>query len=136
MQTLRRRRGSLAAAAATMLLVVVLAASCASLVKNSAATLSASADLYNIAMTVVRELQDEGIISDEQRLEINKVANIYFDAHNVALDALIAYNAAKNAEKKDALKAAMDKVNESWDDVQSLINSIRPNSVPASLGGG
>ena len=134
MQTLKRRR-SLAATGAVIVLAIVLAASCASLVKNSAATLTASQDLYDIAMKVVRELQDEGIIDQEMRLEINKVANIYFDAHNVALDALIMYNAVETSENKDALKAAMEKASQAWDDVQSLINSIRPGTVPVELGG-
>lgn len=54
---------------------------------------------YKTGMETVRELQDAGLITQEQREEINKVAQYYHDAYHLAVEALAAY--ARTASEED-----------------------------------
>jgi hypothetical protein len=118
------------------ILLVIMLAGCAHLVQNSAATLSASKNFYDLAMTTTADLQKAGVIDQAKRDQINGVATIYMKAHNVAVDALITYNATNLAVDKDKLSTAILKAIAAWADVAGLVNAIKPGALPTKLGGG
>jgi hypothetical protein len=129
--------------------VVLLAAvvGCAGIVKNSYVTLSATKDLYGLAKGIANDLYQDGKITDKQVIEINRVADVYRQAHNTAVDALEVYKTAldsyekvKSAENKEAVNIAKEElvanltlVATKWAQVASLINAIQPGTVPEEL---
>ena len=116
-------------------------------VNSSAATIGATASVYDIGMKTVADLQDAGYVTDEQRAEINNVARIVKNSLMLSTDALVAYNSALNeydlnkndANKADllvakvALKSALEFVATSWGNFARLVNSIKPNTLPEDL---
>ena len=110
-------------------------AGCASLVKNSAATLSASNSLYHIAMETVVALQNEGVLTLDDRVKINDLARKYKNAHNLAVDALLIYAATKDAADEEKLQVALAQAIASWADLAALINSFEPGALPSEIGG-
>ncbi len=118
-----------------VLLVVLFAiVSCANFISNSYKTLALSKDVYDKAMLSVADLQKQGLISADKRAEINKVAKIYKDAHNVAESALeVYYLSQQQAADKDKLLTALTELANKWADVAKLINDIKPGVVPAKL---
>jgi len=114
-----------------MLLVGLL--SCASFVKTSYVTLNESKDLYYTAMGIVADFQAKGIIDQTKRNEINRVAKIYKEAHNTAVDALDVYKKTSLAADKDKLTTAMAEAVSKWTQVATLINAIKPGSIQATL---
>jgi hypothetical protein len=108
-------------------------ASCASFVKNTYVTLNESKDLYTVAMTSVASLQAQKLITQAQRDEINKVAKIYKEAHNTAVDALATYKKTESAADKDKVIVALGEAAAKWAQVARLINTIKPGLVPATI---
>jgi hypothetical protein len=116
-------------------------------VNSSAATIGATASVYDIGMQTVSDLQAAGYVTDEQRVEINNVARIVKNSLLLATDALVAYNNALNEYElnkndlnkaeigvaKIALKSALEFVSTSWGDFARLVNSIKPDTLPESL---
>jgi ribosomal protein L2 len=129
-------------------------------VNKSAASIGAAANIYDIAMRTIADLQAQGYINAAQREKINAVAMICYDAVITADNALIAYNntlieynnlreaeinkvkvaegkkdviKAKLAADKAALKKALEIVSSSWADFAALVNDIRPDTLPNKL---
>ena len=91
-------------------LVILLAFSfvaCASFTKNAYRTLGVASVSYDVAMKSAAELYEEGAITDEQKADIIKVGNAYYDAYESAIDALIAYSRTDGAEEKEKLETAL-----------------------------
>jgi len=114
------------------LLILALVA-CASFINTSYVTLNESKDFYTIAMSSAASLQTQGLITLAQRDEINKVAKIYKEAHNLAVDALSAYKTTSLAADKDKVIIAIAQAASRWEAVAALINAIKPGLVPATL---
>lgn len=115
-----------------MVLVVYLV-SCTSFVKTSYVTLNESKDLYTLAMTAVSDFQNKGIIDQSKRDQINKIAKIYKESHNLAVDALAAYKKTGSASDKDKLITAIGEAASKWRQVAALINAIKPGAVQATF---
>lgn len=107
--------------------------SCASFVKNTYVTLNESKDLYTAAMSSVASLQAQNLITQPQRDEINRVAKIYKEAHNTAVDALATYKKTETAANKDKVIVALGEAAAKWAQVARLINAIKPGVVPATI---
>lgn len=111
-----------------LILILVLASGCATLfkdpVKTSYVTLNMSNDFYMTAMSIAVDLQDQGLITDTQRGEINRIANIYYDVHNLAVDALEIYAKTDKAEDKEKLLTALALVAEKWANLAAFINEF------------
>lgn len=119
--------------AIALVLVMVAVAGCASLIQTSYVTLNASKNLYELTREVAKDLYADGKIDDAQAQEINRVAKIYREAHNLAKDALEVYAVTESAEDKEALKEAVRLAGEKWKNVADLINAIQPGSVPRTI---
>lgn len=107
--------------------------SCATFVKNSYVTLNSSKDFYYTAMGIVAELQTQGIINQVKRDQINKIAKVYKEAHNTAVDALEVYEKTSLASDKEKVTVAIGNAVAKWAQVAALINAIKPNAVPSAL---
>jgi GTP cyclohydrolase III len=114
-------------------LVLFVLAACANIISNSYKTLSISKTFYDSAMKATADLQNQGLITAEKRAEINKIAKVYKDAHNVAVDALEVYAKTNSVSDKDKLVTALSSAASKWAGVAKLINTIKPGIVPASL---
>ena len=118
-----------------MLAITLLAVvGCAGLIKNSYTSLAVSKTTYYTAMGAVADFQAQGLISQTQRDQINKVAKIFKDAHNVATDALEVYKKTSSVGDKEKLITAIASAASKWADVARLINAIKPNTVPEKFG--
>ena len=53
------------------------------------------------------QLQKRGLITDEERAQINEVAQIYYDVYQTAVDALEAYVKVDSGENKDRVSQAL-----------------------------
>lgn len=116
---------------AVVLLAVVI--SCANFTKTAYVTLNESKDLYTMAMTTVSSLQTQGVIKPYQREDINKVAKIYKEAHNTAVDALAVYKMTSLASDKDKVIIAIATAASKWMQVAALVNAIKPGSLPTTF---
>jgi hypothetical protein len=114
-------------------IVLVLVVGCGSFLKTTYVPLNESKDLYDLAMTAVANLQKQGSIDQVKRDEINKVAKIYKEAHNLAVDALATYKITKLAADKDKVIVAISTAASKWVSVAALINAIKPGSVPTTF---
>lgn len=113
-----------------LLFCVALALSCATFGKNTYVTLSTTRSFYFQAMEAVVDLQEQELVTPEKRAEINRVAKIYKEAHNAAVDAFTVYKLTKSAEDKDKLVLAIVAAASKWQSVASLINAIKPGTIP------
>jgi predicted Zn-dependent protease len=118
-----------------LLAVVILAGllACSTFIKNSYVTLNESKDLYYTAMGIVSDFQAKGVIDQAKRDQINKVAKIYKESHNIAVDALNVYNKTSLAADKDKFSTALATAIANWADVAALINAIKPGTIQATL---
>jgi hypothetical protein len=106
---------------------------CASFVKTSYVTLNESKDLYYTAMGITADFQAKGIINQAKRDEINKVAKIFKEAHNLAVDALATYQKTSLVADKDKLTTAIAEAISKWAQVAALINAIKAGSIQPTL---
>lgn len=79
------------------------------------------------------DFQSKGIIDQAKRNEINKVAKIFKEAHNLAVDALATYQKTSLAADKDKLTIAIADAISKWTQVAALINAIKAGSIQATL---
>jgi hypothetical protein len=111
-----------------LILILALVSGCATLfdnpVKTSFVTLNTSHDFYMTAMSIVVDLQGQGLITQAQRDEINRIANIYYDTHNLAGDALEVYAKTDAAEDKEKLLTALALVAQKWANLAAFINEF------------
>lgn len=129
MRTIRRRF-------LPVLLSIVLMASmiaCASFIKNSSVALNESKDLYYTAMGITADFQAKGLIDQTKRDQINKVAKIYKEAHNTAVDALVVYKKTNDAGDKQKFTTAFAEAVSKWTQVANLINAIKAGSIQSNL---
>ena len=110
--------------------ILVVAVGCAGTIKTSYITLTTTKNLYVLAKQVCNDLYENGKITEDQRIEINKVATIYREAQNAASDALEVYAVSSTVKNKEQLKAAIALAGEKWADVAKLLNAIQPGAVP------
>lgn len=118
-----------------MMLVIFLSlAACAGLIKNTYVALSISKVSYDKAMISVTDFQKQGLVTTQQREEINKVAKIFKEAHNVLVDALEVYARTGLAVDKEKVITAMSLATSKWAQVAKLINAIKPGTVNSTFG--
>ncbi len=106
---------------------------CATFVKTSYVTLNESKDLYYTAMGMVADFQSKEIINQAKRDEINKIAKIFKEAHNLAVDALVTYQKTSLAADKDKLTTLIADAVSKWAQVAALINAIKAGSIQTTL---
>jgi len=126
-----RKRISLFLVLVVMMAMVV---SCGTFIKNTYVALSISKPAYDRAMTSVADLQKQGLVTVQQREEINKVAKIFKEAHNTLVDALEVYARTGLAGDKEKVLTAMTSAASKWAQVAKLINAIKPGTVNSQFG--
>lgn len=142
----------------TALLLIFVLAGCANFGTTSANSLQLSKNMYQVSMGICGDLYRQGVINEAQKNHIIQVARAYQSAHNLAVDALESYMAAanaaaaaRNAQPQDptqvnktqivltaasaAVTSVVSNMNVSYNDLQGLVNSIKPGSMPATIGG-
>lgn len=119
----------------SLVAVVLLAAlvSCASFTDNTYKTLFIAGTTYDTSMKSVASLQSQGIISPAQRVEINKYANIYYVAYQVAVDAFIIYKKTETADAKTKVTFAISEMFLKWPTYADYVNRIKPGTIPSRL---
>ena len=118
----------------SVLVLCVFLVACASLISNSYKSLAISKVTYDTALKAAADFQSKGLITQDQRDQINKAAKLFKAAHNVAVDALEVYATTDLASDKAKLFTALATAASKWEDVAKLINTIKPNTVPAKFG--
>ena len=126
-----KRRFSLFLVTAVIMAVVM---SCGTFIKNTYVSLSISKSVYDKAMTSVADLQRQGLVTIQQREEINKVARVFKEAHNTLVDALEVYARTGLAIDKEKVMSAMTSAASKWSQVAKLINAIKPGTVNSIFG--
>ena len=116
-----------------MVVMMAMVVSCAGFISNSYTTLSISKSFYDSAMKATADFQRDGLIDQAKRDQINKLAKIYKEAHNVAVDALEVYARTKAGADKDKVVIAMAGVASKWVSVATLINAIKSGTVQPTL---
>lgn len=118
----------------TVMIGMVSLAACAGLIKNTYVTLSVSKVSYDKAMLSVADYQKQGLITPQQREEINRVAKVFKEAHNTLVDALEVYARTGTASDKEKVLTAMTSASTKWSQVAKLINAIKPGTVNSTFG--
>lgn len=108
------------------LVMVVALAGCASLVNNSYKTLYLAGQSYDTGMKAVAEFQKSGKITETQRAEINKYANLYYVAYNAAVDALKEYQRDNTVANKEKLASALSATVAAYKQFIGNANRIAP----------
>lgn len=127
-----KRKVSLFLVMAIFLAMVV---SCAGFTKNTYRGIFLAGTTYDTAMKSVADLQAKGKITLAQRAEINKVANIYYVAYQVSVDALYFYEQTKTQSAKDKVIQAITTLVLRWSEFAGYVNRIVPGTIPEKLEG-
>ena len=119
-----------------MIMVVFLSlVACAGFTKNTYRGIFLAGTTYDTAMKSVADLQGKGKITLAQRAEINKVANIYYVAYQVSVDALYFYEQTKTQTSKDKVIQAITTLVLRWSEFAGYVNRIVPGTLPEKLEG-
>jgi len=119
-----------------MVMVVFLGlVACAGFTKNTYRGIFLAGTSYDAAMKSVADLQSKGKITLAQRAEINKVANVYYVAYQVSVDALYFYEQTKTQVAKDKIIFAIATMVSKWSELAGYINRIVPGILPEKLEG-
>jgi len=103
------------------------------IVDNAYATLETAAIVYNTSMTAVSQAQMQGIITAEQREQINDIGTIYFNSYQLAVVALHTFKTTDDALQSslvEAIDAATANLNEFLKLAVALGVSIKDVTVP------
>lgn len=106
---------------------------CASFTNNTYKSLYIAGTSYDAAMKSISSLQKQGIVSDAQRAEINKVGNYYYVSYQVAVDAFALYKKTETADAKTKVIAAVAEVFSKWPTFAEYVNRIKAGTLPAKL---
>lgn len=92
-----------------------------------------SGTTYDAAMKTVASLQAQGKITQDQRTEINKVANVFYVAYHSAVDAFEVYKKTGSVESKQKLITAIHEAGLKWAKVSEYVNRLIPGTIPEKL---
>lgn len=106
-----------------MFFVLALVQACEDFEKNSYRVLVSAANIYNLSMESVADLQKKGYIKTEDREEINSIAQVYYDAYQTAIDAFEAYKIAHDTDAKNRLTTSIGLVSAS---LSKLVERVKP----------
>jgi len=107
--------------------------SCSTFTGTTYKSLFLAGTSYDTAMKSVASLQTQGKITTEQRVEINKYANIYYVSYQAAVDAFIFYEKNKTEASKQIVINALATAIAKWADFAGYVNRIAPNALPDKL---
>ena len=93
--------------AAMLMLMVMYGAACDDFVKTSYQTLSVSKQTYDTTLSVMGDLYKQGKLTEVQKDKAIELGWIYKEAHNMAVLALVVYDASNNSADKGAFEAAI-----------------------------
>ncbi|MFA7000271.1 MAG: hypothetical protein WC241_04115 [Candidatus Paceibacterota bacterium] len=121
-------RGSLFAALAVIAIAGMLLASCAgyqvkpeSVIETGYKTLATSATVYNTGVSVIQDLVNQGRLNAEQYRKAYDIAEKFWGAYNLAVDALAAYKKVENQENMAKYLTALSEVSKILADMQLYI---------------
>ena len=97
--------------------------SCDDFEKNTYRVLATGKQTYIATMQSVRDLQDRGLISDEQRQDINEIAEVYYAAWQIAADAFEVYKLTQSAADKDKVSSAVAEASRA---LGKLLERVKP----------
>ena len=93
----------------------------ANTVKTSYQALAVSQQTYDGAMTVFGELVRAGEIEGAVKADVLEVAHVYYQAHNSAVTALIAYKQTESAADLVLVEQQVDLVANALSDLMEII---------------
>lgn len=115
-------------------LVLVMVVACATanstFMQDTYRSLYSAGTSYDFAMTTVRTLQTQGIISSEQRTEIDRIANIFYVAYQSSVTAFETYRKTKEVSDQNKLIVILGTLSSRWKEFASYVNRIKPGSIP------
>lgn len=94
-----------------------------SLVKTAYDTLSTSQTAYETSMKLVSSLDSQGLLSRSDISKILKTANVYYSAHNSAVEALAVYEESKTKSNEQQLQAQLSSTSKA---LSNLLKTLKP----------
>jgi len=116
-----------------VVLAIIFVVGCTSFAGNAYKALYVTAQAYDAGMKSVAELQKDGIITEEQRAEINIHATKVYHSYQAASAALSVYNKTKTSEDKDRLVIILSELMTNWMVYAEAVNSFAPNTIPVEV---
>lgn len=117
-----------------VLVAVILVSGCgANFTANVYKTMYIAGSGYDTGMKVVADLQKQGKITAEQRLEINGYANRFYAPYQVAAKTLSIYNKTQASADKNKLISAIGQFVAAWPLFADSINRFQPGLLEAKL---
>jgi len=126
MQLIIRSKKSVAALA--VIIVLMVSYGCAGFVDNAYKTAFTTNTLYDAGMKSVAQLQADGKITKEQRVEINKYATAYYASLQGFVVALSTYNQMKDKKSQDALAIALSALVTNYTKLLEVANAFAPGT--------
>ena len=112
----------------TFVLVLVLATimfSCATFKENTYKSLYSAGVTYDVAMKVAVDLKNEGKISEPQWVVVMTIANDYYVAYHVAVDAFETYIKTDATADKDKLAVALADMSGKLSKIVDYVNRLQ-----------
>jgi len=97
---------------------------CQDFEKNTYRALLIMGHSYDAGMRSIAELYEQGFVDNEQLDTILAIADKYYVAYHIAVEALEGYSNTRKAEDKDRLRVALEEVLELFSDLAEIINPI------------
>jgi hypothetical protein len=98
------------------------------IINNSYKALAVAGISYDTTMKTVAGLQAQGIVTADQRTEINKYANIYYSAYQASVKALEKYKVDSSDVNSTALTSALSSMSAALVSLMGNINRIVPTA--------
>src|SRR4030042_5234618 len=96
-----------------VLVLILFCVSCAGFMQNTYKTLYVAGISHDMAMKSVARLQAGGLITAEQRFEINELANYYYISYHASVDAFEIYKKVDTIENEQKLVIVLNLTAES-----------------------
>lgn len=108
----------------TVLLAFILGACAynASLVNTSYKIQAVSQASYDTSMKMVADLDKRGMLPEDEKAKILVVANTYYQAHNAAVKALLAYKESESLADKELLEKQIALMSTAIADLLAIIS--------------
>lgn len=108
-------------------IVLLLLVACASFTQNSYKALTVSQQTYDAALSALGDLYKQNKLTETQKDKAIQIGNLYKQAHNEAVTALLRYDASSDQTSQEAQKAAyMKAIAEASKQLSALLEYAKP----------
>ena len=110
---------------AVLLCLSLAVAACDTFEKNAYRSMYTIGTTYDALMESAADLYGQGLITDEQKAEIIKLANIFYVSYQSAVDAFDVYLKLKDKESKEAFQVILAETIAKLGNVEDYLRRIQ-----------